>query len=703
MCAGSGVTCYIVLAEPTIFLTGLDHDTTARESHPSHSSAMLRGILRLNVTKSAKIKAVTLKFTGRARTEWPEGIPPAKIETFEEESLRTQVLPFFNALYEGSETGYGTLCNYVLRQKSASSSVVNLAGNQSSTSLHSPTTPTGSGGVTLANINGRSSRSSSILSSKELKRLSLQNNQSRSFQKGESPYGPTPQQKGYKTFHPGVYEYSFELPLDNTNPETTNLPLASVKWMLEVLVERSGTFKPNLQGFKEVPVVRSPSEDSLELVEPISISRKWEDQLFYEIIISGKSFPLGSRIPIAFKLTPLAKVRVHKLKVYVTENMEYFTSNKRVARRETARKILLLEKVAGKPLPKEFETSEVRVLAGGEMSAEDRARARETTMRYRERIASIHGTSAEPLPEPTENMLGELDLGEQYWGQTEIEMNVQLPTCEMMDKDKTKRLAHDCTWKNVNVHHWIKIVMRISRVDHDDPEGKKRRHFEISIDSPFTILNCRATRDNLMLPQYSNLNATSAGQQHVCGCPNAAATATMRAESSPSDEAREMPDVPETFVPPHLTRPPLAHLSGGGPQRPMHMLRQPSFNPPAFDDDTPPPPLPTPPPLYDLVIGTPSHDGLADYFARLGETYDDDDDDNHTDDEDANRASTRGRVNVANPRTSSGRIARSMDIDRNFMFSPTASATLVRTPTGESQPDTPPIETTIEPAPVEAT
>jgi hypothetical protein len=42
-----------------------------------------------------------------------------------------------------------------------------------------------------------------------------------------------------------------------------------------------------------------------------------------------------------------------------------------------------------------------------------------------------------------------------------------------------------------------------------------------------------------------------------------------------------------------------------------------------------------------------------------------------TDDEDMmNRVTSRGRVNVANPRTPGGRIARSMDIDRNFMFAP---------------------------------
>jgi len=57
--------------------------------------------------------------------------------------------------------------------------------------------------------------------------------------------------------------------------------------------------------------------------EPIFISRYWEDQLHYNIIIAGKSFPIGGRMPIAFKLTPLAKAQVHKLKVFVTENIEY--------------------------------------------------------------------------------------------------------------------------------------------------------------------------------------------------------------------------------------------------------------------------------------------------------------------------------------------------------------------------------------------
>lgn len=62
---------------------------------------------------------------------------------------------------------------------------------------------------------------------------------------------------------------------------------------------------------------------------------------------------------------------------------------------------------------------------------------------------------------------------------------------------------------------------------------------------------------------------------------------------------------------------------------------------------------------------------------RLGEFEDEQGD---TDDEDASRAYSRGRVNVVNPRTPGGRIARSMDIDRNFMFNTETNRIL----TGES-------------------
>lgn len=432
--------------------------------------------------------------------------------------------------------------------------------------------------------------------------------------------------------------------------------------------------------------------------EPISISRQWEDQLHYDIVISGKSFPIGSRIPIAFKLTPLAKVQVHKLKVYVTESIEYWTNDRRVTRKDPGRKILLLEKSAGKPLDPSYASSDIRNVRGGELSPEQRRQTREAAARRRTTEAAHQHTTAAPLPEPSTNLLGDLDLGlENLWGSTEIEANVQIPTCEVMAKNKDLRLNPDCSWKNVNVYHWIKVrfittyfpnltntwqvVMRISRLDSEDPTGTKRRHFEISIDSPFTVLNCRATHANTNLPAYG-ADSRGATYQCSCGCPDAF---TVPTDASPSSSTGTLPSVNATSTENLPAPPQAAHLAGavGGQQepRPIHLLRVPSFNPPAFEDDVAPPsaaelvaPPPvedvmTPPPQYDMVVGTPSVDGMADYFVRLanaGFEGPDDDSDTDPDDSPPRILDRSGRVNVANPRTPGGRRmpSRSLEISR---------------------------------------
>ncbi len=446
--SGSGVTCSIILAEPNVFLSGFDHDSHSRQPENHVPSALLRGRLQLNVSKNVKIKSVTLKLVGKARTEWPEGIPPMKTDLYEEQTLRTQSLVFFHAMHQEMwETEYGSQCTFSLKpspiqHNGLRNSLYSTYSNHSNHSLHILNKP----------------RQPNNLTAKELKRLSLQSVNSRSFGKGDSPFANQVQARGYKVFYPGTYEYAFELPIDHNQLETTKLQYGSVRWELETTVERAGAFKPNLHGTKEVSVVRLPDQMSLEMSEPISISRQWEDQLHYDIMISGKSFPIGTKIPIAFKLTPLAKVQVHKLKVFVTESIEYWTNDRRVTRKDTGRKILLLEKSAGKPVDKQFSASEIRVVTGGELPPEQREEARRSAAARRTLEASRNNGAPAPLPEPCENILGDLDLGlESFWGSTEIEMNVQIPTCEMMTRDKLLRLHPDCSWKNVNVFHWIKV------------------------------------------------------------------------------------------------------------------------------------------------------------------------------------------------------------------------------------------------------
>lgn len=631
LASGSGVSLSVNLAEPVLFLQGFDHSDTERRT------TMLRGTLHLRVTKAAKIKAVTLKFKGRALTKWPEGIPPRKVDFEEEDIIMAHTWPFFNAQFPTAEAG--TCADHV--------------------ELHQPN---GTSGLAKSpNV------SSTNLSTKDHRKLSLQVNQSRSFNKGESSTnGPSVAQKGYRTFHPGDYVYNFELPIDSKLPETIDVELGSVKYDLEAVIERAGAFRANLVGVKEVQLIRTPAEGSLEQVEPIAISRNWEDQLHYDIVISGKSFPLGAKVPIAFKLTPLAKVQCHRIKVLVTENIEYFCAHKRVHRMEPTRKVQLFEKRADAAPTSTFPGSTIRVTAGGGVPYDQRAAAAAG-----QQVATADST----------NLLGNLE-GESNIGPTEMEFEVQLPSCTSnREGNRSTRLHFDTTYQNIQVHHWIKvciclcsdlvntnpfyqIVMRLSKPDAEIPG--KRRHFEISIDSPFHILSCRSTQANTSLPAYSSPeSAAGPASLYECGCPNAARRRNSPSSFLPTLNALNPSTPRETHsssgIPsPALARPQAAHI--GGPtnhthqmDRPIHLLRAPSFNPPAFEDEEPPPPLPTPPPQYDSIASPTS--GLADYFSRLSDAYDEDSGDE--------TASVRARVDV--PLTPGARINRSMDVTRTWI------------------------------------
>lgn len=275
--------------------------------------------------------------------------------------------------------------------------------------------------------------------SKSEHRLSLQLAQSRSFSKYDAATTTVSvSQKGYRMFQPGDYIYSFELPLESCFPESIEADLGSVKYELEGTIERPGAFRSNLTGKKEVMLVRVPSEANLEASEPIAISRTWEDQLHYDIVISGKSFPLGATIPIAFKLTPLAKVRCHRIKIYITENIEYSCKNKRVHRRDTTKKLLLFEKRAELPATSTFPGSSLRVISGGGFDVNEQ----------------VDGTRA---LNGSDNLLGDLSAGSMSVGPTELEFNVQLPGCKVREKE---RIHFDTTYGDIQIHHWIKVIFQ---------------------------------------------------------------------------------------------------------------------------------------------------------------------------------------------------------------------------------------------------
>ncbi|KAK6348961.1 hypothetical protein TWF730_009722 [Orbilia blumenaviensis] len=594
--SGGQVTLDIRLAEPYLFLQGYDPHHQQNVGGP----ALLRGTLVVKVAKAAKLKSINLVFRGRTRTDWPEGIPPSKTAFSEEKEIMTHHWPFFNAQFATAETTYGADATRLLAPPEAdhrpARSLSGTPGAGAIGSLARTSSPIGisAASATLANATLAND-----------KRLSLQLNQRGSFGRSESP-GRSVASKGYKFFQPGEYTYNFELPIENILPETIQCDLGSVKYELEATIERAGAFRPNLVGKKDVILIRCPADTSLEQVEPIAISRNWEDQLHYDIVISGKSFPMGSEIPIAFKLTPLAKVRCHRIKIYVTENIEYFCRNKKVHRIEPTRKIQIYEKRADGQVHGSYPGSSVRVTAGGRRGDPDNP-----------------DSELGPDQRLGDNLLG--DLEGNIIGPTEMEFNVRLPGCGA----KEGKIHFDTTYKNIQVHHWIKIVMRLSKVDPNDPG--KRRHFEISIDSPFHILSCKCTHANISLPAYTDRDnnqqpATS------CNCPGSAS-----GRNTPLPFGNVETALPDT--------------APDGTARPMHLLRAPSFNPPAFDDDIAPPPLATPPPHYDTVGS-----GLADYFARLADQTAEDDD---TEEDD----SPGENLEVTSPT----RLARSLDERRTWV------------------------------------
>lgn len=322
--------------------------------------------------------------------------------------------PFFNAQFSTAELGHGADSSRLYGNPCDCSAISSAIGHLACSA---------SVGIQPAMVGVPSNR-----------RMSLQLSQTRSFGKGD-PLSVSVAQRGYRVFVPGDYIYNFELPIESCLPETIATDLGSVKYELEGVIERPGAFRPNLIGKKDVTLIRCPAETSLESSEPIAISRTWEDQLHYDIVISGKSFPLGSTIPIAFKLTPLAKVRCHRIKIFITENIEYSCKNKKVHRLDPTKKVQLFEKRADGPSISAFSGSSARILAGGGFAPGETANGRD--------IDSSSGS---------DNLLG--DLHGEHIGPTEMEFQVQLPGCNAKEKD---RIHFDTTYPNIQVHHWIKV------------------------------------------------------------------------------------------------------------------------------------------------------------------------------------------------------------------------------------------------------
>ncbi|CAI4043655.1 hypothetical protein SKDZ_10G1290 [Saccharomyces kudriavzevii ZP591] len=503
----SSLQLFIHLAEPVVFLQGFDPQRT------EYPSVVLRGCLVVRILKPTKLKSINLSFKGYSRTEWPEGIPPKRQEFVEIKDIVDHTW----ALYPPTEQkGKRRICssnspNNFLMKESGASLYRTLSENEPLTSRKASISglsslnlsPLGTPGNSSVNVRDRESRqrsrSSSVTSatapSRNLSPINL-------LKRATSPsvshhnYKPTttsifsdllnntfthndstlhhnhytPASNGHLTmasnnytsgpggdsfvFQPGDYVYTFEELIPQEYPESIRADFGFVEYFLFASIERFGAFKSNVSGRQVVNIVRTQAHNSVEESEPIIISRDWENQLYYDIVIASKDIILDAFLPITFKFAPLDKVTLHRIRIYVTETMEYYCRDKKVHRMEPTKKFLLTEQKGPKllNLPSDANASKAKNMG---------------------------------------NLLEDPKNGDLV--NKEYEYQIFVPS----RFNNHQQLHPDTSYENIKANHWIKICLRLSRV-----VDSKRKHYEISIDSPIHVLHRLCSHANTLLPSY---------------------------------------------------------------------------------------------------------------------------------------------------------------------------------------------------------
>lgn len=440
----SSLEVYVVPTEDTLFVQGFK--PVEYELRPP---CLLRGLLVLRVLRPTKIKSITLNFKGTMKTDWPEGIPPKRNLYEEHTDLVQHSWPFFQL--ETNPENHGAHI-YVPGVKKGSDEALTMNFDAGSSQLgnghysHSPKPPLETASSFAANLIKRATSPLGIPQSPSLTPVT---SSSDLYSVMSAPGDSS--KPGY--FATGDYVYNFEHLIPALSPESIKATFGNVHYYLEAVVSRQGTFKPVLKGKLPINLVRVPMENSVEENEPIVIERDWDDHLRYEIIVASKSVVLDSYLPLSLKFIPLhGKVALHRIRVFIIEECNYYCNNKKVHRSEPSRKFLLLE----------HKASKAHSLLSKDGKVDD-------------------------SPNSTQEVLPR-----------DLEFQMFVP--HTINKKFNFQIHPDTAVDTIQCTHWIKICLRLSRPNPEN--GGKRKHFEISIDSPIHLYSPLAAHNNTLLPIY---------------------------------------------------------------------------------------------------------------------------------------------------------------------------------------------------------
>ncbi|KAL7424873.1 hypothetical protein Q5752_000559 [Cryptotrichosporon argae] len=349
----------------------------------------------------------------------------------------------------------------------------------------------------------------------------------------------------WKEFKKGTYNYPISFSIPPTAPPSIHAEFGTVVYRLKATVVRVGALTPNLVEDVEVTMIACPQEDDLEETDNVVVERAWEDQMRYQVALSGKAFPIGGTIPLSLRIMPLLKCKVHRLTVALEEKTDYYAMNRKVARHETPRRFNLMAIRNVDKDKKDLPGPLLPIISDLPTAAADSpvAPLARTAARNNPRELEEYSSS-----NPEDDVLATLL---EPLGPWHLEKDLVIPDCLSRIKFTTK---HDST--NITVAHWLKVTIRVERGDDVAVDAKgKRKQFDIIIETPIKILDCRVNTQWNSLPSYAaNAEmpplATNSCAVHGrnTALPRPAASSASSAPGAPQATARTVGLPP--FVPP---------------------------------------------------------------------------------------------------------------------------------------------------------
>ncbi|EIW71659.1 hypothetical protein TREMEDRAFT_42980 [Tremella mesenterica DSM 1558] len=306
----------------------------------------------------------------------------------------------------------------------------------------------------------------------------------------------------WQEFRKGTYNYPISFPIPTNTPPTVHGDFGTVIYKLKAVVVRAGALSPNLIEEMEVTMIATPQEDDLEETENVLVERQWEEQMRYQIALGGKAFPVGGLIPMGIRLMPLAKCKIHRITVALEEKADYYAQKRQVARHENPRRFVLA-------FYRQNEKKERDPLLP--IISEDPDAARNSPLAP----LALHAARSDAPGGSSLNRMEEDDMYASLMdplGPWHLETDLKIPDCRTKIRFTAR---HERT--NINISHSLKVTIRVERGDEADEGKGRKKQFDIIIETPIKILDCRVNTQWNSLPTYAAVNPTT-GIPPITGC-----------------------------------------------------------------------------------------------------------------------------------------------------------------------------------------